>query len=133
MFKFFTNLFRKQQDQFGSRSPGWRKVREEFIADHPKCAACGTKNKLEVHHIIPFHIDPSLELDKNNLMTLCRNHHYTFGHFCDWTSWNKFVQSDVVHYNSRRVMRPHKKEYNHASPTSDTDSTFSYSFFSWNN
>lgn len=35
------------------------------------CQWChGTKN-LEVHHIMPYHEFPALELDPNNLITLC--------------------------------------------------------------
>lgn len=107
MFSFIKRLFNKE-DQFGKRSSGWKKVRDEFVLENPYCSACGTKSKLEVHHIKPYHIDPSLELDKNNLITLCREHHYTFGHFCDWTSWNISVNHDVSDYNSRRTVRPHK-------------------------
>jgi len=134
MFRFLRTIFNKE-DQFGKRSSSWRKVRDEFVKNNPKCAACGTKNKLEVHHIVPYHIDSSLELDYNNLITLCRNHHYTFGHFCDWTSWNKDVQTDVVVYNARREMRPHKEEDKNASNNDrdTTSGTFSYSFFGWNN
>lgn len=134
MFKFLKSIFK--HDEFGDRSPEWRNVRNEFIKKNPRCAACGTKNKLEVHHIIPYHKDPSLELDNYNLMTLCRNHHFTFGHFCDWTSWNINVQSDVIGYNARRMMRPHKQEEpddaSHNNPD-DASNIFSYSFFSWNN
>lgn len=108
MFKFLQNIFSKK-DQFGKRSSGWTKIRNEALKNNPRCTACGTSDNLEVHHIVPYHIDPSLELDINNLLTLCRNHHYTFGHFCDWTSWNKDVQSDALVYNAKRMMRPHKE------------------------
>ena len=58
------------------RSPQWRKVRREFLKKHPHCASCGGTTKLEVHHIVPFHVDPSLELSFDNLMTLCRRKKY---------------------------------------------------------
>jgi predicted restriction endonuclease len=133
MFRFLRTIFNKE-DQFGKRSPGWRNVRNKFVKNNPRCSACGSKNNLEVHHITPYHIDPSLELEHSNLIVLCRNHHYTFGHFCDWTSWNKDVQTDVVVYNAKRVMRPHKEEVDNASNNNSTSTnTFSYNFFSWNN
>lgn len=55
------------------RSPEWPKVRAEHLKNNPCCAVCGGNKKLEVHHITPFHIDKSLELDANNLITLCES------------------------------------------------------------
>jgi len=65
------------------RSPQWRTVEKHFLEAHPICAACGSKNKLNVHHCMPFHLDKSLELDPNNLITLCMGKlecHLTIGH-----------------------------------------------------
>lgn len=104
MFNFLKNIF--STNDFGKRSYQWKKVRDEFISNNPVCAACGTNKTLEVHHIKPYHLNPELELDKNNLITLCRDHHYTFGHFCDWRSWNIDVKTDTTVYNSKRMIRP---------------------------
>jgi hypothetical protein len=62
------------------RSPHWPTVRKQHLELHPTCAACGTKEHLEVHHKIPFHDDPSKELDPTNLITFCREHHFEIGH-----------------------------------------------------
>lgn len=68
-----------------TRSSGWSKIRKQHLKKNPLCAACG-KNKfgtLEVHHIQSFHEFPELELDPNNLITLCSggcNCHLTLGH-----------------------------------------------------
>jgi len=64
----------------GDRSSHWPTVREEFAIEHPDCAACGTRECLNVHHVVPFHDEPKLELDPNNLITLCREHHFRIGH-----------------------------------------------------
>ncbi len=64
----------------GDRSSHWPTVREEFAIDHPACEACGTRECLNVHHVKPFHTDPDLELDPDNLITLCRDHHFRIGH-----------------------------------------------------
>ena len=69
-------LFLYAQD----RSPQWRKVRAAHIAAEPQCAACGEEDGLEVHHIVPFNVDPALELDPDNLITLDRHCHYRLGH-----------------------------------------------------
>ena len=34
------------------------------------CARCGGTNALVVHHIKPVHVDPTLELAPDNLITL---------------------------------------------------------------
>ena len=84
------------------RSPYWRKVRQAYLSVHPQCEICnGTKN-LTVHHIIPFHMAPDLELDPGNLITLCESSrfkrlscHQIFGHFGDWRNWNPNVVEDA--------------------------------------
>jgi hypothetical protein len=65
--------------------------------------ACGYKGaKVQVHHIKPFHLHPQLELDPNNLITLCeakgRDHHLLLGHLDEWESYNVNIRSDVKHY-----------------------------------
>lgn len=53
------------------RSPQWHKVQENFLDDNPFCEVCGSHQNLQVHHIKPFHLFPELELDPNNLITVC--------------------------------------------------------------
>ena len=58
--------------EFGSkRSSKWPKVRKDYLKLNPECAACGGKTSLNVHHILPYHIRPDLELEPSNLLTLC--------------------------------------------------------------
>ena len=45
----------------GKRSGHWALVRRRHIQSNPTCAVCGGTETLEVHHILPFHIDPNLE------------------------------------------------------------------------
>lgn len=72
----------------GERSSGWTKVRNQFIRNHPTCAACGTTKDLNVHHIKPFSKYPELEFEKTNLITFCRYHHYWLGHKGNWKKDN---------------------------------------------
>ena len=58
------------------RSPEWREVRGLFIIENPTCFICESTSKLTVHHLIPFHLAPDLELDPDNFMTLCQNKKY---------------------------------------------------------
>lgn len=65
------------------RSPFWSKIEKEFKEKHPKCEICGSTKRLQTHHIKPFHIFPELELDQNNLISLCMSRkqcHIFIGH-----------------------------------------------------
>jgi len=84
-----------------TRSSGWRKVRKAYVKKFPFCASCGSTRKLEVHHIKDFSTNPELELEPNNLITLCRagtQCHLTFGHLGNWKSINPSVEEDSVWY-----------------------------------
>lgn len=102
MFNFLSKKIR-----FAERSPKWSSIRNEHIKKYPKCAACGAKKNLEVHHIIPVHLDPSRELDITNLITLCSKRcHLVFGHFMDYKSWNKDVEHDCAVYYNKLKNKP---------------------------
>lgn len=92
------------------RSPGWNKVRNQFLKDNPNCAVCGKKSTLlksnEVHHCVPVHVDKSKELLENNFIVLCREHHYEWGHYYKWSSWNKSVREDAAEWYQRVLKRP---------------------------
>jgi len=80
------------------RSSKWRKVRKEFLKEHPECAGCGRKKNLEVHHIEDFSTAPEKELDENNLITLCGRGidcHFVIGHLGDFKSINPTVREDA--------------------------------------
>lgn len=86
------------------RSPEWERVEKEHLVREPACAACGYEGRgLQVHHIKPFHLHPALELDPNNLITLCeikgRDHHLLIGHLDEWESYNERVRTDVKRFH----------------------------------
>jgi hypothetical protein len=89
------------------RSSRWASVRKEYLQRWNWCAACGRKNFLEVHHIIPVSQDKAQELVVDNLITLCRpTCHLLIGHLNDWSSWNPEVKSDSDHLLRRIRSRP---------------------------
>lgn len=93
--------------RFTKRAVGWPKVRAEHLEKQPKCAACGTEKGLEVHHIKPFHKYPELELDPDNLITLCnKSCHLYFGHLKYFKSWNPDVKIDAQRYYEKLKARP---------------------------
>lgn len=100
------------QGKSGRRSSKWPKMRREHLEKFPKCAACGKSEKLEVHHIVPVHVDASKELDGTNLITLCEgkslNCHLVIGHLCSFQSWNVDVAVDADTLLKKLEGRPKK-------------------------
>ena len=102
------NLFAKKI-RFAVRSPKWQSVRKEHLKKEPQCRACGKTKNLEVHHIVPVHMDPNRELDPSNLITLCSEQcHIMFGHLMDFKSWNSSVVEDCKSIQNKIHSRPYK-------------------------
>jgi len=87
------------------RDSKWRSVRNKIIDDQGSCAICGKTKNLRVHHKIPFHIDPSLELVEENLIVLCENEnlncHFVFGHLMNWNDFNPNIDEDIKFLRKR--------------------------------
>ena len=93
------------------RSPQWDHVRDSFLAEHPKCAACGSSEELQVHHIIPYHVEASRELDVTNLITLCmgvNSCHLYIGHGGSFLHYNPDVVHDARVYSASFFRRRDK-------------------------
>jgi 5-methylcytosine-specific restriction endonuclease McrA len=94
------SIFREYIAKPLTRSSGWSKVRSRHLRTHGACACCGRTTKLEVHHIKDFSTYPELELDGDNLITLCRNGtqcHLAIGHLGDWKRANSYVADDAAY------------------------------------
>jgi hypothetical protein len=105
------------EEMEGPRSSQWPKVRAEHLRKHPTCAACGSVEDLNVHHLQPFHLDPSLELYPPNLLTVCREHHFYVCHDPDgpwepgrpnWSAVNPKAKEhcDSIKSNKRSLVLP---------------------------
>lgn len=91
----------------GLRSSDWYWFKKMYEGICPKeCRCCGTKRKVELHHIVPFHEDPSLELDVNNVIWLCRTCHHLLGHLKFWKSHNVNVEEDAKVLRNKIENRP---------------------------
>ena len=95
----------RADSEFEGRSSQWPHVRVEHLTRWPTCAACGSIEALNVHHVEPFHAEPELELEPTNLITLCRRHHFEIGHDPDgpwapgrpsWSRSNPRVRIDAA-------------------------------------
>jgi 5-methylcytosine-specific restriction protein A len=109
MFKLLRRLMGFSPEEVDAlaapRSAGWRVLRKQHLERNPRCAACGAAKNVVPHHIVPFHIDPSKELDPSNLVTLCEsptfNCHLFFGHLKRWDRHNPHVVEDAAHWKAR--------------------------------
>lgn len=82
-----------------TRSPKWPHVRELHLAHNPTCAACGSPVHAQVHHVKPFHLNPMLELDASNLITLCMDTnecHERVGHGDDFKAYNPMIRAHAA-------------------------------------
>ena len=108
------NIFNELKDRIQGKAPKgakrssqWRKFRKSYLEAYPKCAVCGSSNKIEVHHILPFHIAPNKELDLDNLITLCENKkygincHLLIGHLGNYRQFNTTCRIDSVTWNMK--------------------------------
>ena len=92
-----------------ARSGQWSRVRDQYLERWSWCAACGRKESLEVHHIVPVSVDSSKELELDNLITLCRTScHLLLGHLGDWASWNADVRADAEKLLDKIRSRPRR-------------------------
>lgn len=99
-FRVFYSIAREKIKAIG-RSPKWPSVRESHLKQHPLCSACGGESRLQVHHIVPVHVDPSKELDNSNLITLCMGSsecHLVIGHDGSWKRDNPNVVHDAADF-----------------------------------
>lgn len=93
----------REKNKSHSRSPDWDKIRDAHISLHPACAACGGSENLQVHHIVPYHVEASRELDPSNLITLCMGKHdchLHVGHGGSFRFYNPSVVSDALLYSA---------------------------------
>lgn len=103
------NIVRHKARDFSvskKRSPRWGAISKEFLKNHPECAICGSKNKLNVHHIKPFHLYPELELDPSNFITLCMGKsecHLAFGHGDNFSCFCPNIRDYVNEYKSGEI------------------------------
>jgi 5-methylcytosine-specific restriction endonuclease McrA len=80
------------------RSPRWRALERRFLQAFPACAACGGHTLLQVHHVVPIHVDRDRELEWGNLVQLCmglRLCHLRLGHKGNWKLSNPSVRMDA--------------------------------------
>ena|SRR3990167_11315790 len=110
MFNWFFNLIDWNRNLGGVRSSGWRNVQQQKIKEQPTCEATGKKgtllDPLQVHHVLPFHLYPTEELNPKNLIVLRRSLHFWMGHFGSWSSYNLKIREDAAELLDKIKNRP---------------------------
>lgn len=102
-------LRQKTDDLFG-RGGCWAKTRREHLEREPACAACGRTKDLQVHHIVPYHVDRARECDPTNLLTVCADPcHFVFCHYMSWQRINPNAREDCRRY--REGLTRHAAEH----------------------
>ena len=85
------------------RSPKWAAWVKAFVRGK-KCVCCGSKGPLTGHHKVPYHVDPSRELDPTNVAPICdgTDCHLVIGHLKDFKLFNPDFDADAAAFLSRR-------------------------------
>lgn len=101
----------REKNKSRIRSPDWDKIRDAHLRLHSVCDACGGSEELQVHHIVPYHIQVSLELEASNLITLCMgrlNCHLHVGHGGSFRFYNPNVLKDAALVSASFFMKRDK-------------------------
>lgn len=82
------------------RSPRWPAVMKDFLRGKA-CSVCGATKGLTAHHVVPFHVDPTRELDPANLLAVCDHApnatcHLEVAHLGDWRRWNPEIREHAA-------------------------------------
>jgi hypothetical protein len=80
------------------------KAKNTYRKANPCCAVCGRSKPffgraVDVHHMVPVHVDPSRACDQNNFISMCRIHHYLIGHLQDWKNYCLNIYTVITEIN----------------------------------
>ena len=96
------------------RVAGWAKLAKVHLRVYPACQVCGRRTNVVPHHKLPVSFRPDLELDPDNLVTLCNGHrsfggcHQWVGHLGDPHSYNPDVMPDIDIWREKMAAKPRR-------------------------
>ena len=90
-----------------SYPPNWRSLRRSLLGRESYCEFCGSRKRLQVHHIVPVHVKPELAAEIGNLIVLCAACHLRFGHLGDFVRFydpvlERRAGESLLHINTLR-------------------------------
>lgn len=103
---------RKHKEVYSKIKEEWEEFERKYWKKHPEekyCHICGEKKHVELHHIVPRHVDQSKIFDEDNLIPLCRACHFRWGHLCNYETYNPNIKEDAQTLQKLFVKR--KEEY----------------------
>ena len=91
--RHYLNLIAKDGASWSGK---WQRAKRKYYKTHEKkCACCGTKKKIELHHKKPRHSFPELALVEGNFTPLCgggKGCHFHIGHLNSYYTYNEAIQ-----------------------------------------
>lgn len=77
------------------------KAKKAYATIRPECAICGNPSNIEIHHVIPVHIDISLACNFDNFVAACdtgnNGCHRWLCHFGDFKNkWNLDIRQYAI-------------------------------------
>ena len=77
------------------------KAKRAYATTHPECAICGNPNNIEIHHVIPVHIDITMSCNFKNFVSACDSNnngcHRWLCHFGDFKNkWNLNIRQYAI-------------------------------------
>lgn len=96
----------REHTKLVTRSSKWGSVRKAALLANPKCVLCGDASHLQVHHQLPFHLHPELELDPKNLTVLCMGKnecHLLVGHGDNFKMYNPYIVVDTLNVRAGSI------------------------------
>ncbi len=88
----------REHSKLITRSSKWGGVRKSILKENQKCACCGSNILLQVHHFLPYHKHPELELDPKNLVVMCMSKnecHLLVAHGDNFKKYNPYLAADL--------------------------------------
>lgn len=67
------NKWQCDTERITGRGSQWKKIRNKVKNQFQYCILCGTRNNIDIHHIVPFRV--SHDNSTLNLIPLCKKHH----------------------------------------------------------
>ena len=98
MVKSYRRHQKKNKRYYDDIKDQWSRFVDYYWEKYPDkkfCHVCGYTRRVELHHIIPRHIDPTKIFDEDNLIPLCRACHFRWGHLNDWDNYNPQIKYDA--------------------------------------
>lgn len=90
-----------------SRAKAWRELSAKIRAETGACEACGSTERLNVHHVLSRKTHPAFTFEPKNLICLCARHHFLLHHGHEWEfmAWLKENRPEQFEWVAEQACR----------------------------